>query len=421
MGIKGLNAFLRKKSPSCFIELPSSYFQGKRVAIDSDNVLFRFKCRAWKEIVDQTDVTTQSIDEDLVRKRFIYHVKYYLIGLLKTGVTPIFVTDGEYIMEKSKTQLKRREDKQKLIRDAKNMKSSILELDELDRTPSMITDLRKKMHHLGSLSREDKDIVLDILSAVGIPVLRATGEGEQLCAMLCIEGKVDAVYSRDSDLTAFGCPLTINEPSGYIYNEQTKLTEEGYKCTTFKPVLRDLQMEYQCFVDLCIMSGCDFNDNIPHLGVGKSYNLLIKHNSIDELPDNLHRRSTCVKHETCKRITEEFENQIDCLNHVRCREIFKHQPSSEICQDEIILDINVVIDELRDRLQTYGAEDWIKDVVPLYKDLPRPSNDIIEKRPSLQRSKLKLNIIGLKKSSPKYVDTNRIIKLNLIQHQKLNN
>ena len=56
MGIKGLNSFLKKRCPEAFIELPLSHFKGKRIAIDSDNVLRRFMSRAHKEIVDKTDV-----------------------------------------------------------------------------------------------------------------------------------------------------------------------------------------------------------------------------------------------------------------------------------------------------------------------------------------------------------------------------
>ena len=56
MGIKSLNAFLKKSCPECFVNIPYNYFRGKRIAIDSDNLLMRFKSRAHKEIVDKTDV-----------------------------------------------------------------------------------------------------------------------------------------------------------------------------------------------------------------------------------------------------------------------------------------------------------------------------------------------------------------------------
>ncbi len=267
MGIKGLNTFLKKECPEAFIDIPCSDFKGKRIAIDSDNVLHRFMSRAHKEIVNKTDVVIMEPDRDDIIKRWLFHVKTFIIELINLGATPIFVFDGVYISEKSKTQEKRRADKQKMITNAEEMKMKILQIDELERTPSMVTELRKKMQNLGFIGSDDKELIRSILSAIGIPVLRATGEGEQLCAMLCIEGKVDAVYSLDTDLIAFGCPLTIREPGGFMYNHKTKSTEECFKCTVFKPILSKLNLEYKSWLDLCIMSGCDFNDNMPHLGM----------------------------------------------------------------------------------------------------------------------------------------------------------
>lgn len=435
MGIKGLNAFLRKQCPSSFVELPKSWFRGKRIAIDSNNILFRFMSRAHKEIVNKTDVSTKEPDKDEITKRWLYHVKYFLIDLIKIGATPIFIFDGEYISEKSKTQEKRRADKQKMIDDAENMKLSILQIDELERTPAMITELRKKMQNLGHLGSDERDMMQGILSAIGIPVLIAKGEGEQLCAMLCIEGKVDAVYSRDSDLVAFGCPLTINEPSGYVYNEKTKQTEESLQCTVFKPVLSALNMEYESFVDLCIMSGCDFNDNIPHLGVGKAYTALQKCKTIDNLPQKFHCKTACNndKHETCQRIKEAYEDQTECLNHVRCREIFAHHNSQDICNDEIVLDIRTDLEDARDRLEMYGAEDWLYEIVPLYQNVVPGSKIFIPKKPSLSRSTIKLNVANTpklnivgnelpkQKASPKYITNKQIRSMNQNQHTRLQN
>ncbi len=52
MGIKSLNPFLKEKCPEAFKDLPYSYFRGKRVAVDSDNVLRKLMSRAHKEVVN---------------------------------------------------------------------------------------------------------------------------------------------------------------------------------------------------------------------------------------------------------------------------------------------------------------------------------------------------------------------------------
>ena len=156
MTIKGLNPFLKRQCPNAFIELPNTYFRGKRIAIDSDNVLHKFMSRSHKEIVDKTDVSIMEPDRDEIIKRWIYHTKNFIFELLRVGATPIFVFDGKYIDEKSETQEKRKADKKKLIDEAEAMKMKIMEVDELERTPDMIKALRKKMHHLGFLHSDEK-------------------------------------------------------------------------------------------------------------------------------------------------------------------------------------------------------------------------------------------------------------------------
>lgn len=394
MGIKGLNNFLRTKCPNCFVELPKSYFKGKRIAIDSNNVLYRYMSRAHKEIVNKTDVAVRDPDRDEIIKRWIYHVKNFVIEMLNMGATPIFVFDGEYIPQKSATQKKRREDRQKMVNEAEEYKAKIMAIDELERTSAMVSELRKKMQNLSSMPSDDRELIMGILEGAGLPVLIATGEGEKLCAMLCIEGRVDAVYSRDTDLVAFGCPLTINEPGGYITNAITGEVEECFKCTIFKPVLSSLNMEYSVFLDLCIMSGCDFNDNMPHLGIKKSYDILSECKSIDNLPQKYHTKSKCYRadHVTCCRIKDTYDDQTLCLDHETCRGIFSHSVSETFCQGDIVLDVNTDTTHSRDILEMYGCEDWIMDVMSLYRGMINPHNRIVPKRPSLSSSKVRLRV-----------------------------
>jgi len=194
MGIKNLNPYLKKECPEAFKDIPYSYFKGKRIAVDSDNILMKLMSRSHKEVVNMTNVCAEEPDRKLILERWLGHIKDEILKFLKFGITLIFVFDGAYIDEKSATQLKRRSEKQKRINEASELKKKILETDILERTPQMITELRKKMHHLGSIKTEEKELIFKFLSQIGFPVLYATGEGEKLCAMLCIEGKVDGVY-----------------------------------------------------------------------------------------------------------------------------------------------------------------------------------------------------------------------------------
>ena len=405
MGIKTLNPFLKDKCPDAFRDLPYSYFKGKRVAVDSDYVLTKLMSRAHKEIVNQTDVCIAEPDRQDIIKRWLYHLQEEINKFLKFGITLIFVFDGIYIDEKSETQTKRRESKQKLVNAAQEMKDKVLELDELERTPQMITELRKKMHHLGKVHSEEKDLVKEILKAAGFPVLMATGEGEKLCAMMGIEGLVDAVYSKDSDVIAMGCPVSFGDEAGWVYNKESGRTEMAVKSIFFKPILGALNMEYETFLDLCIMAGCDFNSNIPQLAVKKAYKLLSEHKNIDELPSG-------------------YDEKKKILNHVRCREIFSREKAKDICQTELELNMNKKIDEVI--LKQNGLTEWISELRNYYSNFPEPSNIFIEKIPSQKSSNLRMRIINNKKipndnnipkqvASPKKIKQDTIVSLNTQQ------
>jgi flap endonuclease-1 len=399
MGIKNLNPFLKEKCPEAFKELPYSFFKGKRVGVDSNNVLMKLMSRAHKEIVDQTDVCHEEPDRKKIVERWLDHLKDEIVKFLKYGITLNFIFDGAYIDEKSETQLKRREEKQKRITEAEELKKKIFKLDELERTPKHVTELRKKMHHLGYISSEDKKLVETILKNLGFPVLHATEEGEKLCAMLCIEGKIDAVYSRDTDVLAMGCPLMFGEEAGWLHNPISGKMELSVKCSIFKPILSALEMEYLTFLDLCIMSGCDFNSNIPRIGVKKSYNLLKNHKSIDFLPTQYDK---------------------DILNHVKCREIFKRQKSDDICQSDINLNLNT--DALKNNLDFFkenNIEHWLEELKYLYQNCPTPSDIFIEKTPSYSSSVIKLNILNKKESIPKQKASPK--KMSMKTVQSLNN
>jgi hypothetical protein len=108
MGIKNLNQFLKEKCPEAFKDIPYSYFKGKRVAVDSDNVLRKLMARAHKEIVNQTDVCSKEPDRKQILERWLYHVREEINKFLKYGITLIFVFDGSYIDEKSETQREKR-------------------------------------------------------------------------------------------------------------------------------------------------------------------------------------------------------------------------------------------------------------------------------------------------------------------------
>ncbi len=374
MGIKGFNPFIKGKCPEAFITLPYSFFKGKRVAWDSDNIFRKLMARTHKEIVYKTDVCNQELDRDQIVKRWLEHCKNEIFKWLGYGVTPVFVFDGAYIDAKSETQKDRREARRKRTEKLEEYKAYVDSVDPLEQTPEMLKELRKLMSYTGTIKSEEKDLLMGILEACGFPLLIATQEGEKLAAMLCVEGKVDGVYTMDTDVMAMGCPLKITEDAGYAFNPKTGKTEQVLSCVIFRPLLSSLNISYKTFVDLCIMAGCDFNKNIKMCAITTAYKLLSKCDDIEHLP---------IK----------YAEKNEILNHVQCREIFGMESSEKICQSEYILNIDKDLSNARDKLEIFGVDSWIPELHKSFKSLPQPSNTCIFKKPSYKKSSIKLNII----------------------------
>jgi len=107
-------------------------------------------------------------------------------------------------------------------------------------------------------------------------------------------------------------------------------------------------MTYDTFLDLCIMAGCDFNENIPKIGMGRAFPLLKSCKKIEALP-------------------EKYLVQSECLNQEKCRAIFGYEMSKNLTE-EIKLHINLDLSESRDKLVVHGCEYVIESLLGLYKN-----------------------------------------------------
>lgn len=349
MGINGFNAFMKKKAPKIYQKRFLSEFYGKKMVIDGHNILYKFKSAAMKQIVYKTNLLMEEPDQNAVFSKLIQHIFHFIYDLLKIGITPILVFDGEHPFEKYNKQEQRKNRKKKLVEDIKDLKNN-KEMTTIEK----IQLLKKKYANLIYVSKSDVSNVFDILTTIGIPCLYAIGEGEKLCAMLCREGKVEIVYSTDTDLSVFGTPIYIRQVEEE-YNPKTQKYEKIAHITVFDPLLQSLQLSFSTFVDLCIMAGCDYNTNIKDIAIGKSYKLLTKYQSIDNLPS-------------------EYESKKSCLNTEFCRNIFKLQHSSNLISfpKNTNLTINKSPPLDPQILSKFNCTTLVQPIINLYSTLPEP-------------------------------------------------
>ena len=309
MGIKDLFTFLKKKCPDVFKVLPLNLLKGKKVAIDAHNIMYTKMATALKDVLNETNVIIESPDKQEITKRWISSILDFAAVWTRQGCTPIFVFDGKPVAQKDKTREERKEAKVKKLKEIEELKNEIDVSDPLTHTPKMLIDLRKKMSHLTVITKEQQEELTNTFKLLGIPYRIAKYDGEQLCSMMCREGIVSAVYSKDTDNLVYGCPLLLTD---YAY---TKKGDNGdpvpyYTAINYDDVIKELELSKEQFVDFCITLGCDFNERMPLIGPVKGYNLIKKHGSIDKYPQD--------------------EKTLSLLDHVTCRKIFTPSKSSEL-------------------------------------------------------------------------------------------
>jgi 5'-3' exonuclease len=180
--------------------------------------------------------------------------------------------------------------------------------------------------------------------------------------MLCLEGKVDAVYSSDSDNLAYGCPRVIVGPPMMMFDQVSKEYQHQVTSIEIADVLQAMQISYPMFLDFCIMCGCDYNTNIPNVGPVKALKLITTHESIDAIPEEYDRSTLCYE---------------------RCREMFTYNPSELLyTEGHLDLELERLSTSGKEFLMTQGLITYLPRLVSIYNRIPHPSRVFVSQPPS---------------------------------------
>jgi len=360
MGIKGLWELVNKKYTHLNKQVPQSSFRGLRIAFDANSWFFVLRSALRSGEIRRTNVLDEGVDEQKVDRLWINEITRRLIKLIGLGITPILVYDGPSPVQKTGTKLKRTSAKDKTLAEIEELNEEIRQADIMHAGSSAdILRLNKEylarmqglMCKLNYIPADSMNLARTFFQGAGIPTLLADGDGERLASTLCREGIAAAVYSADGDCLAHGAPLIIRDIGADIYDQN------GYGQSTFEVVfLRELleaiDLNDSQFVDLCIMSGCDYNVNMPNIGIGKSIPLIKKFGNIDGLP------------------LDKYD--IACLDHHEGRQLFARVPSAGLILDGTKLEMHVPEDNIWEHFMQYGMDGYVENYKKMISTLPPP-------------------------------------------------
>ncbi len=306
MGIKSLHKLLRKHAEDAYTKIHISEFAFKKVAIDMSLYMCKYKA--------------------ICGDAWITAIVNLVVCLRENEVHCVFIYDGKAVDEKDEEKQCRcleREKRENMVMELElaldiyhktgeisdilimlydKIKDKPFQQRLLSNVPQksginmkIIEDeIRKKRSQLLNISKSDYDMTREMFDILSIPYFTAPTEAETMCADLCKRGLVHAVLSEDTDVLAYGANILLTEIDPFKHT-----------CVKIEHdiLLKSIDLNYESFLDLCIMCGTDYNKNIAGIGPEKAYKLITKHQNIDEIEKNEPIDVSILKH---KRVREIF-------------------------------------------------------------------------------------------------------------------
>ncbi|KAK6921229.1 XPG-I domain [Dillenia turbinata] len=266
MGIKDLLKFMKPYVQPIHIQK----YAGKRVGIDAYSWLHKGAYSCSMELC---------LDSDSVKK--LNYLKYFMhrINLFRHyRIIPVVVFDGANIPCKAATEEERHRRRKANLDTAlaKHKEGDIRAASELFQRSISITP--KMAHQL-----------IQILRSENVEYVVAPYEADaQLAYLSSLEaenGGIAAVISEDSDLLAYGCPVTVFKMDRYGNGEEIIL-DKVFDSEDLVPSFRNFNKELFTEVvvqgnGMCVLAGCDFLQSIHGIGIGKAHSLVSKYRDLD--------------------------------------------------------------------------------------------------------------------------------------------
>lgn len=286
MGINGLLPFLENSSRSVHI----SQLRGSVAAVDSYCWLHKgaFGC---SEKLARGEETNGYV---------LYCLKYLRI-LQNAGVRPIMVFDGQHLPAKRETEEKRREQRKV----ARKRAAELLRLDRANEARNYLRQCIDVTHDMAlALIKECRQM--------GVDCIVAPYEADAQLAYLNIKKIVDFVITEDSDLVLFGCNKILFKLDQMGHGTLVE-TEKLYLSMQMSPDM----YTFDKFRYMCILSGCDYVQSLPGIGLKKALKFLKLTTNPDiyqvltKLPSYLNMRQIVVTDE----YREEFMIALATFKH----------------------------------------------------------------------------------------------------------
>lgn len=253
MGIKKMLKFLNTNYPNVIKKIDDEKLGGRMIAIDISILLYQVVIAIRNSGADM--FTNQGEISSHILGLF-----NKTINLLKMNIIPIYVFDGKPPSFKLQTINDRK--------DAKKQASEKLNEEDINEE-----DKIKYFKRTVNINKYQIQECIELLEIMGIPYVIAPEEADSQCAELVKCGIADGVLTEDMDIMTFG--------ANKIYRNLTSYKKETLEIS-MDDVLKELNLNYEQFVELCLLFGCDYCDKLNDMKPEMIYEFYSKNKNIIE-------------------------------------------------------------------------------------------------------------------------------------------
>ncbi|KAG7593317.1 XPG N-terminal [Arabidopsis thaliana x Arabidopsis arenosa] len=281
MGIQGLLPLLK----SIMVPIHIKELEGCIVAVDTYSWLHKGALSCSRELC-----------KGLPTKRHIQYCMHRVNLLRHHGVKPIMVFDGGPLPMKLEQENKR-------ARSRKENLARALEHEANGNSSAAYECYSKAVDISPSIAHE----LIQVLRQENVDYVVAPYEADAQMTFLAITKQVDAIITEDSDLIPFGCPRIIFKMDKFGHGVEFQASK--------LPKNKDLSLSgfsSQMLLEMCILSGCDYLQSLPGMGLKRAHALITKFKSYDRVIKHLKYSTVSVPplyEESFKRALLTFKHQ----------------------------------------------------------------------------------------------------------------
>src|SRR5712691_105757 len=245
--------------------------RGRSVAIDGNLELYQFlsimRTRDGRPLEDSKGRITSHLNGIAFRTTRL---------IADYGIRPAFVFDGPPPDLKREEIRKRREAREKSIRE---YEAAVASGDTATAWSKAVMPSR--------LTRTMVDEAKTLLTLLGIPWVQAPSEGEAQAAFLARRGDVWAAGSKDYDSLLFGAPRMVR----FLAVGSTEFLPSQGRSRFVSPEVLDLEenlahlgLTREQLIDVAILVGTDFNEGVKGIGPKTAVKRIREWGSLDRSP-----------------------------------------------------------------------------------------------------------------------------------------